>query len=126
MKRSRFGFLLLLILLALSLAVSRGMGRIHEDTAARLDRAADLALEGNWAGAAFHSACARRTWDRWALLRGALADHGPIETLEADFAALELYASRRETLAFAALCREMACLAEAIGQAHSWDPKNIL
>lgn len=126
MKRSWVGFLLLLILLILSLAVSRGMARIHEDASRKLEQAADLALRGDWAGAAFRTAQVRHSWDNWELLRGALADHGPIEALDTDFAALEFYCRRRELLSFAALCREMAKQMEAMGDAHGWDLKNIL
>lgn len=126
MKRSWVGLLLLLALLGTSLAASWGMIQIHQEASEKLDRAADLALSGEWAAAAYLTAQVRHSWEKWNLLRAALADHGPMEALDASFSQLELYGKSREKLAFASVCREMACQMEAMGQAHSWNLENIL
>lgn len=126
MKRSWLGFLFLLLLLAVSLVSTWAMAHIHEDAAEKLEEAADLALSGQWPGAAYLTAQVRHSWDKWELLRAALADHGPMEDLDADFALLEVYGRSQERLAFAAMCREMACRMEAMGDAHGFDLKNIL
>jgi len=126
MKRSWIGFILLLVLLGTSLAASWGMMEIHQEASEKLNRAAELALTGEWAGAAYLTAQVRHSWDKWALLRAALADHGPMEELDASFTQLELYGKAREKLAFASICREMACRMEAMGQAHGWELENIL
>ena len=126
MKRSWLGLLFLLILLAASLVTTWGMSEIHEDSSEKLEEAADLALSGQWSRAAFLTAQVRHKWDKWELLRAALADHGPIEDLDADFALLEVYGRSQERIAFAATCREMSRRMEAMGDAHGFDLKNIL
>lgn len=126
MKRSWFGFFLLLALLVLALLSSLAMVRIHEENAEHLEQAARLALAGNWAGAAFRTAQAEHTWDRWELLRSALADHNPTEEIDSLFAALEVYGTAREKVAFAALCRETAKKIQAMGDAHSLKWRNLL
>ena len=126
MKRSWIGLILLLVLFGISLAASWGMVQIHQEAAQKLDKAADQALSGEWAAAAYLVAQARHNWDTWAILRAALADHSPMEELDAAFSKLELYGKQKEKLAFAAVCREMACQMEAMGQAHGWNLENIL
>lgn len=126
MKRSWLGLGFLVLLLVLSLLTTSAMSRIHEDSAEKLEKAADLALTEQWPQVAWLTAQVRTSWDKWELLRAALADHGPIEDLEADFALLEVYGRSREKLAFAATCREMARRMEAMGDAHGFDLKNIL
>lgn len=126
MKRSWFGFFLLLALLTAALLCSQAMVRIHGENAALLEKAAGLAMEGDWAGAAFLTAQARGIWDKWTLLRTALADHNPVEEIDGLFAALEVYGRAREKVAFAAACRETAKKIQAMGDAHSLKPENLL
>ena len=126
MKRSWFGLILLLALLLGSLLCSHAMVRIHQENAEKLERAAQLALEENWPGAAFWTAQARHTWDKWEFLRASLSDHNPSEEIDVLLAALEIYASAREETAFAAVCRETAKKMQAMGEAHSLKLQNIL
>lgn len=126
MKRSWIGFALLVILLAAALVSSWAMEEFHEAAANKLEQAGQYALAGNWAGAAFLTADVQRDWDRWELLRCALADHSPMEEIETLFSALEVYGTAREKVAFAALCREAAQKMEAMGQAHGLQLHNLL
>jgi len=126
MKRSWIGFFLLLILLGLGILATWGMAEIHEPIAEELQLAAQGSLKGNWGKAAFHTAKARQDWKKWQLVRASLTIHEPMEEIDALFSVLETYGSCRETVAFAALAREMAEKVEAIGDAHSLDWKNIL
>lgn len=126
MKRSWFGFFLLILLLGLSLVSSWAMEEIHSEASEKLEQAADFALSENWHKAAFLTAEVLRDWDRWQLLRSALADHGPMEDIESSFAVLEVYARQREKLAFAASCRELSRRIEAMGDAHAFRLRNLL
>lgn len=126
MRRSWIGFFLLLALLAAGALATWSMGEIHEPISRELEQAAESCLNKNWGMAAFHTAQARREWEKWQLLRATLTDHDPTEEIDALFATLEVYGSCREELAFAALSREMAEKIEAIGDAHSLIWKNIL
>ena len=126
MKRSWFGFFLLLLLLAASLFASRTMVTIHAENAEALNQAARFAMKENWAGAAFATAQAKHNWEKWDLLRSALADHTPSEEIDALFAALEVYGSAKDKVAFSALCRELSLKMLAIGDAHSLKFHNLL
>lgn len=118
MKRSWFGFFLLLVLLAASILVTWVMIRIHEPMEENLLRAADFALEEDWirANQFFREAEAR--WTSWEHVRACFADHNPVEEIDAALAMLKVYCENREGLAFAAGCRELAGQAAAIGEAH--------
>lgn len=126
MKRSWFGFVLLLILLLFGFLSSLAIEDAHAPIADKLELAADAALKRNWASAAWHTADARDRWEQWEMFRAGFCDHGPTEEVDALFAALEVYGSSRERIAFAALCREMAEKIQAIGQSHGLNWKNIL
>lgn len=126
MKRSWIGFFLLLVLLGAGILATWSMAEIHEPIGEELQLAAEGSLENNWGKAAFHTVRARKEWEKWNLLRATLTDHDPTEEIDALFAALEVYGSCREEMAFAALCRELAKKIEAIGDAHSLVWKNIL
>ena len=126
MKRSWFGFFLLAALLGISLLSSRTMVRIYQADAQRLSIASQEALGGNWAEAASLTAQVRRSWDKWALFRCAMADHNPAEEIDALFLVLEVYGTTREEVAFASVCRETAQKLEAMGEAHRLNLENLL
>ena len=126
MKRSWIGFFLLIILLLLGILATWSMDRVHEPIAQQLQLAAEGSLKNNWTKAAYHTALAKRDWEDGQLLRACLTDHGPMEEIDALFAALEIYGTRRENTAFSALAREMAEKIQAIGDAHGLIWSNIL
>ena len=126
MKRSWIGFFLLLALLGIGLLATWVMADIHEPMEEKLEEAAEAALDENWPKAAWLTASVRQDWEKWLLLRAGLVDHGPMEDIDAMFAALEVYGASREKIAFAALCRELSKKIEAIGDAHGLQWENIL
>jgi len=126
MKRSWFGFFLLVILLLAGILSSLAMEDVHEPIADKLELASKAALQRNWAAAAWHTADARDNWEQWEMFRAGFCDHGPTEEVDALFSALEVYGSSRERIAFAALCREIAEKIQAIGESHGLDWKNLL
>ncbi|MBO7253176.1 MAG: DUF4363 family protein [Oscillospiraceae bacterium] len=126
MKRSWFGFILLILLLILSLVASYAMDQIHEEAANHLQQASQLGMSGNWPAAAYQIALVRHQWERWHFLRSVLADHTPIEAIEEGFSGLEVYGEGRERIAFAALCRELAQQMKALADAHRLNLHNLL
>lgn len=126
MKRSWIGFYLLLALLGASLFSSHSMDTLHGEASRQMEQAGELAMAGNWPAAAYVTAKVRRDWDSHALLRCALADHGPMEEIEARFALLEVYGADREATAFAAVCRELSRQLEAMADAHRLRLHNLL
>lgn len=118
MKRSWFGFFLLLVLLAASFLVTWIMVKIHEPIEKNLLRSADFALEENWIRANQFFREAESRWTKWEHLRSCFADHNPVEEIDAALAMLRVYCGDRETLAFAAGCRDLAQKVAAVGEAH--------
>jgi len=118
MKRSWIGLLLLLFLLAGGLMATRAMARIHQPIAQDLDRAADHVLSGDWDRAEALSRRAMASWEASAHFRACLADHSPVEEIDAEMAQLRVYGSVRDQAAFAASCVELAKKIDAVGDAH--------
>jgi len=126
MKRSWMGFFLLLALLALSIGATWAMTKIHAPIEFQLQQAARSALAGDWEEAERCSHQAREHWEKWDHFRAALADHTPVEEIDGEFAMLEVYCQTRETIAFAACCKELARKTAAVGEAHELVWENLL
>jgi len=126
MKRSWMGFILLLVLLAVSLLVTVIMTRIHEPIEANLQKASEYAMKENWVQAHRFFREAEAEWTKWEHLRACFADHNPVEEIDASFALLKVYGSAREELSFAGGCRDLAKRVAAVGEAHEFVWWNLL
>lgn len=109
MKRLWVGIILLLILLAGTLAVTGAMDRIYAPMVEALE-AGDLEK-------------AEQRYGRWRQLTAAFADHGPMEEMDALFARAEICGDEQERKA---LCAELAQRAKAMSNAHSPTWWNLL
>lgn len=118
MKRSWIGFALLLVLLLASIFVTIFMSRIHKPIEIDLNQAAECALMADWDNTCRYFRSARDQWEKWAHLRACFADHTPVEEIDASFALLEVYCQSRDSVSFAAACRQTARQAAAVGEAH--------
>ena len=126
MKRSRFGFGLLLFLLAAGLFSTRYMDRCHGETAQLLTEAAEQAQGDHWAQAVELSRLAKKHWQKSWRISAAFADHEPMEEIDAQFAQLEIYAGAGERLSFCALCAQLASDLKAMGDAHALNWWNLV
>lgn len=126
MKRCWIGAAFLLVLLIVSLLTTWAMEEIHEPMEENLEQAAESALLGDWKSASRAFREARDAWEEWAHFRACLADHTPIEEIEAAFASAQVYGLTRSKTSFAASCRELAKKAAAMGEAHGLGWWNIL
>lgn len=109
MKRLWVGIILLLILLAGTMAVTVAMDRIYAPMVEALE-AGDLEA-------------AEERYGRWRDLTAAFADHGPMEEMDALFARTEICEDEQERKA---LCAELAQRAKAMSNAHSPTWWNLL
>lgn len=109
MKRLWVGIILLLILLAGTMAVTVAMDRIYAPMVEALE-AGDLEA-------------AEERYGRWRQLTAAFADHGPMEEMDALFARAEICKDDQERKA---LCAELAQRAKAMSNAHSPTWWNLL
>ena len=118
MKRSWFGFALLMALLLGCLLVTKTMTDIHEPIESKLLQSADTALEGNWNRAQDLFQQAEAGWKEKAHFRGCFADHSPVEEVDAAFAMLQVTCAAKDPVTFAGGCRSLARQVAAVGEAH--------
>ena len=126
MGRFWFGLVTLLVLLALGLWVATAMNAVHQPMADLLERAAEAALEEDWATAEGLAMQAKGSWERHWRLTAAVADHSPMDELDGLFAQLPVFIREREVTHFASTCAQLAQLAQAMGDAHSLSWWNLL
>ena len=126
MKRIWIGVILLSALLVTGFWLSGFMKEAHLPAAQDLRRAGELALEEQWGPA---QAYAKRGQDRWKKkwpVTAAIADHEPMDEIDALFAQLKTYAAAKEEIAYSAACAHLASLLEAISHSHSCKWWNLM
>lgn len=126
MKRSWMGLALLVLLLGISAGVTVIMERIHAPIAADLEQAAVYAYGGDWDRAQEYSQQAEAAWEKWNHLRSSLADHAPVEDIDAGLAAMQVYRAAREAVSFCAACADLSRQIQAVGDAHGLVWWNIM
>ncbi len=126
MNRTLTGALLLILLLAAGILTALSMSRWNEEIAGQLDTAARQAMEGNPEEAAQTAREAEACWQKKWGIHAAIADHDPLEQIDVGFAQLRIYSEAGETVAFAAICAQLAQQIRAIGEAGSAGWRNIL
>ena len=126
MKRVLFGAALLAFIFAAGLWAQNRMAAIHGYEAGLLAQAGREAGEEEWDTAQMLFYRARRSWKDSFRFTAALADHTPMEDVEALYAQLEVFADKHEAPHFAALCAEAATRLEAMADAHLLAWWNIL
>ena len=126
MTRGWIGAGLLAALLTIGLLVTWFMGRTHSEISEELELAAQFAMAGDWEEAAESAGDAYEDWqDKWHF-SAAFADHEPMEEIDALFAQLLPYLQDKDSVSFAAACRELARQVDAIGDAHGLNWWNLL
>ena len=104
MKRFWIGLAMLVLLLITAVLAQHRMERIHTPCAMDLQWSADRAREGDWTAAGELAHRAREAWTGNWHLTAVLANHQPIDEVDALFEELEVYLDRRETTAYCAAC----------------------
>lgn len=126
MKRCWIGVGLLLLLLVIAIVTTFLMIRSHEPIEDDLKQAAECAMLGDWVNAQRFFENSRNQWKKWEHFRATLADHTPVEEIDAEFALLEVYCYAQENAAFAAECCSLARKVAAVGEAHEFVWWNLL
>ncbi len=126
MKRVTFGVVLLIAMFTVGLWAQNRMAAIHGYEANLLAQAGREAAKEEWDAAQMLFYRARRKWKDNYRFTAALADHTPMEDVEALYAQLEVFAEEREAPHFAALCAEAATRLEAMADAHLLAWWNVL
>ena len=126
MKRSWFGFVMLLGLLLGSILSSRAMVRIHGPMEEKLQLSAQCALDGDWHRAEAFFRQALENWEKTEHFRSCFADHTPVEEIDGDFELLKVYCAAREKVSFCGGCLQLARQVAAVGEAHELVWWNLL
>ena len=119
MGRLWIGIGILVILLAMGIGLLWGSGVFFEELSQDLEQAGELALAGNWQAAGEKAEKSREKWEQYHRFWASFTDHEPVEQMQALFSQLELYRARQLEVDFAAVCRNLVQLAEAIDESHS-------
>ena len=126
MKRGIFGLGILLLFLVLGLWGSYAMSRFHEPVSDTLEQAAQTALAGDLELAVQDAKAAQAKWERRWNQVAVLADHTPMDEIDAMFARLEIYGRSGNVADFAAHCNQLAVLISATAEAHELSWWNLL
>ncbi len=126
MKRGWLGAGILACFLILGVITSAAMDRAHLPTCQMLDQAADKTLRGDFEGGIALGMAAKGRWERQWSGTAIVADHSPMDDVDALFGEMEIYAQTGEEPHFAACCRELAQRLEAVAEAHKFNWRNVL
>lgn len=126
MVRSWLGAGILIVFLILSLIAGMLMCNAHLPTSDLLLQAAEQTLNGNFNSAIPMALEAKHRWeDRWNGT-AVVADHSPMDDVDALFSEMEIYAKTGEEPHFAACCQELAQRLQAVAEAHKFNWWNVL
>lgn len=126
MKRMWLGIGILVLFLVLGLWNGHAMEKLHNPIAHQLEKASDLALQGDLSAALELAETARKQWDVCWHGTAIVADHAPMDEIDAHFARLPVYAAMSHQADFAACCSQLAALITATAEAHAFSWWNIL
>ena len=119
MGRLYLGAGLLAALLALGAWTSGTMTQVHQEMAGQLEQAAQAAQESNWGEAQRRAEAAGSLWAERRHGVASLADHTPMDEIDALFARLTVLAQEKDYGECAPECRELAVRLKAMGEAHT-------
>ena len=126
MKHFWLGTGILLFFLVAGVLTTLVFCRIHEPLEDCLKDAAEAALEGDWEKAVFFANTATSRWEKYRFLTAAVADHAPLEEMDAAFSILEAYMELGWWGEFAALCAQLSQMAGAMVESQAFVWWNLL
>jgi len=126
MGRGWFGIAILAVFLALGFYTSDAVEKAHHPTELLLKQAAEEAVSGDFAQGVSLGMEAKTRWERHWNGTAAVADHSPMDDVDALFAEMEIYAKTGEEPHFAACCLELSKRMKAMSEAHKFSWWNIL
>ena len=126
MVRGWFGFGILILFLILGFVTAGVVDNAHMPTETLLAQAAEKTLAGDFEGAVALGMAAKNRWEKHWNGTAAIADHAPMDDVDALFAEMEIYAATEEKPHFAAVCKELSNRIQAVAGAHRFSWWNIL
>ena len=125
-KRFYLGCIILIVLLGLGIGAALGMKAIHQPVENHLRQAAAFAMDENMNAALPLAQKAYHRWQKLHSITASLADHTPMDDTDTLFQEMLVYGQMGEVPHFAACCRELTFMVEAMYDAHAFSLKNLL
>lgn len=126
MKQLTASIALMALILVSGLFLEKRMENTHHPQADCLDRASGFAAAGDWDNATALMNQARESWEQSRDLTAALAHHDPLNSIDARFAELAIYADTRSEAEFRACCAALAQALRSIPKSHGLHWWNLL
>lgn len=126
MVRGWLGVGILVVFLVLGIVVMVCMNNAHLPTGEMLKQAAEKTLAGEFDSAVALGMEAKSRWERQWNGTATVADHSPMDDVDALFAEMEVYAAAKEEPHFAACCKELSRRIQAMADAHRFSWRNVL
>lgn len=126
MIRGWIGLIILIVFLALGFVTAAVMDNAHLPTEKLLAQAAEKTLGGEFEEGIALGFKAKDRWDKHWNGTATVADHAPMDDVDALFAEMEIYATAKEEPHFAACCKELSQRIQAVAGAHRFSWWNIL
>lgn len=126
MTRGWFGLAILIVFLVLGFVTAGVMDNAHIPTEKLLAQAAEKTLDGDFEEGVTLGLEAKSRWDRHWNGTATVADHSPMDDVDALFAEMEVYAQAEEKPHFAACCQELSQRIQAMAGAHRFSWWNVL
>lgn len=118
MKRIWIGIILLALLLGAGLWIADFMEQAHSSVSQDVRLAGKMARQEHWESARALAARGHETWQKKRPVTAAIADHEPMDEIDALFAQLEVYGEAEAAVAFRSLCAHLESQLEALAQSH--------
>lgn len=126
MARGWFGLAILIVFLIAGFVTAEVMEDAHLPTERLLAQAAEMTLKGDFEGAVALGFEAKSRWERHWDGTATVADHSPMDDVDALFAEMEIFAKTGEAPHFASVCKELSQRIQAVAGAHRFSWWNIL
>ncbi len=126
MARGWLGVGILVVFLIGGIVAAALMSSAHLPTAELLQQASEMTINGEFGEAVLLGLEAKDRWEQQWNGTASMADHGPMDEVDALFGELTVYAVTGEEPHFAACCAELAKRIEAVAEAHKFSWWNVL
>lgn len=124
--RGWLGAGILALFLVMGMIGASTMDKAHMHTEELLNQAVEKTLAGQFEQAVTLGMEAKSSWDSLWNVTAIMADHNPMDEVDALFAEMEIYAKTEEEPHFAACCEELVRRVQAVAGAHCFSWWNVL
>ncbi len=126
MGKGWLGAGILAVFLILGILLSAAADKICLPTEELLEQAAERTLSGDFDGGIALGKEAQSQWQKQWNIIAAMADHEPMDEVDALFAEMEVYARADEQPHFAACCKQLARRIRSFADVHRFIWWNVL